>query len=226
MHLAKVCVYPGEHFTNKPKFLIRMKTRLILFCTICWILTSCNHEERQPASPPETPKSLQEKQGSGDVFLSKRKNGDDLVETMYEELTDKNPALKEFEATLEQLPGNKADSLKGFNEYTANNLSYYSSANSHAGHIQDSVLREKLKALIAASESRYRKKIASDSSFIIDLDVKTASLEDLHQVLKLAKTLPVMEHYQDDHRPGPAPLKHILRQYEQAIQKTDSLVKK
>jgi hypothetical protein len=134
--------------------------------------------------------------------------------------------LKELETTIEELPEKKTDSIRSFNEYNQGNEDYYSSATRHIMEIRDSVLREKIKALISSSESDYKNKIVRHNALLNTIDTKALSLEDLHRVLKLTKTLPVIEHYQDDHIPGIARMQDIIRQYERAIQKTDSLIKK
>ncbi|HEX9510699.1 MAG TPA: hypothetical protein VF939_09455 [Puia sp.] len=202
-----------------------MRTPFTLIVAICWTLASCNHPQ-QPAIPvPETPKALQGKSVlSSDVRLSK-KGDNDLVEDLYKELVEKSPELKELEITIGQLPEKKADSIKSFNEYNQDNNAYYGFADRHVVEIRDSILREKIKALIIKSESAYKNKIDHHISLLDVINAKSTSLEDLHLALKITKSIAVMQQYQNDHIPGVAPLQNIIRQYEKGIQKTDSLIK-
>jgi len=58
------------------------------------------------------------------------------------------------------------------------------------------------------------------------LKEKDASLDDLHEVLKLMRTLPLITKYQRDHLPGTGPLQKILKEYQRTEGKMGEMVKK
>jgi hypothetical protein len=201
-----------------------MRTSLIVIAAIGWTLVACDRPQQPAAPAPETPKALQENSDVSLLRMSKSRDKD-LVEDLYKELAEKRPELNELEKAIGELPEKKADSLKLFDEYNQDNNAFYGSADRHVSQIRDSVLREKIKTLIAKSESAYKDKAARHSSLIDAINAKTASLEDLHLALKITKTITVIERYQNEHIPGTAPLQNIIRQYEKEIKKTDSLIK-
>ena len=58
------------------------------------------------------------------------------------------------------------------------------------------------------------------------IDGRQVSMDDLHAVLKLTRTLPVMEQYQKGHLPGVGPLQHILEEYEATVRQEERLIQK
>lgn len=205
---------------------------LLLFVFCCTFI-SCGHTNEQSATVPpdspkaETPKALQEKSSLGDVSLgSSSSRGDDLVESLYRELAKKDPALVELEAHLERLPDKRLDSTKLFNTFNEKNQEYYGSARRYTDNIKDSVLRKKMEALIAASDTAYESRTARHRRLLAGIDGKQLSMDDLHAVLKLTRTLPVMEQYQKGHLPGVGSLQHILEEYEGTVRQEEKLIEK
>jgi len=201
-----------------------IKQPLALLIALCWTLISCNHSAPSPSPAKETPKALQEKPALSEISLSKR-GPQDLVESLYQEQVDKNPMLKALETDIGQMPEKKADSIRPFNEYDEGNGAYYGSADRLITGIRDSILREKIKMVLANSESAYKNKTVRYKDLLSILDTRSASLADLHLVLKVARTIPIIERYQNDHLPTTLPLQHVINQYNKVIRQTDSAAK-
>ena len=202
-----------------------MRPSRSLIIAVIYLLASCNEPDQPSASA--APKALQEISDNtslGSSSFSKR-GGADLVERLYKEQVAKSPALQALEKTLERLPEKETDSTAAFNKYEENNEDYYSSAGKDVTEIKDSLLREKIKMLLASSESAYKNKVGPLSKLMAVLATKDTSLQDLHLALKIVKTIPVMERYQNDHLPATDPLQYLINQYEKAIQQTNSLIK-
>ena len=198
----------------------------ILYLVAIFILAalfSCNNTHPKDPQQPETPKALQDK--SSGSFYSRR-SYNDLVESLYNELADKTPELKALESSIDKLSEGKTDSAELFDKYNKKNNSYYSSANSHITSIKDSLLRDKIKQLIDNSLLKYNNKITLHNNLLNTVNTKEITLSDLHNALKLIKTLPLIEKYQTDNLPPVKPLQNINKEYDKAIIKTDSLVQK
>lgn len=137
-----------------------MRTSLLTLIAFLMIFISCRHTDPPPAvASPATPKALQDQDPSllGEVRLaSKSSRGEDLVESLYQELAKKDSALAELEERLDKLPEKKSDSSRPFNAFDGKNNGYYGSAESHTGKIKDSALRKKMEALIAESDTAYK----------------------------------------------------------------------
>jgi hypothetical protein len=200
-----------------------MKSIIIISAFISFFFFTCKQQEGKEEPKPDTPKALQEKNSSG--YLTKSRGEEDLVESLYSELVEKTPALKELEETIEKLDIQKQDSLKSFEKFNQKNTSYYSSAKQHLGQISDSLLRLKIKSIIDNSLNNYNSKIARHKSLVSILSSKDSNLTDLHIVLKLVKTIPLMEKYQVENTPSSKPIEEVIKDFDRAIQKANTLAK-
>ena len=192
----------------------------ILFIAIA----SCNNN-RQPvaeSTPQQIPKAFKEESSS---LISKRSYEGDVIEELYNELLEKDKTLGALEDGIEKIKDNSKDSASAFNTFDSRNISFYSSATGHLGTIKDSVLKEGIKLLVDNSLTQYKTKIAIHNNLLSSINSKDITLDDLHFVLKLTKTLAVMEKYQSGNLPSAKPLEEISKAYDKVISKTDALTK-
>lgn len=198
--------------------------RILLIPIISFLFFSCKQPGKNTELTPDTPKALQEKSSSEAIF-SKRSYPDDLVESLYSELTDKTPELKDLEEMISKLEDQKSDSVESFKKFDQKNTSYYNSANQHLQQIKDSLIRKKIKSIIDSSLSAYNSKTRRYKNLISTLYLKEINLEDLHIVLKLVKTLQLIEKYQKENIPSTKSIEKVIEGFDKAIQKTDTLTK-
>jgi len=192
--------------------------------SVLFILTlfSCKQSKQEDAEKQEVPKALQEK--SIDVSsISKRSNDRDLVENLYAEIVENDDDLKKLEKDIADLKSAQNDSAEIFKGYDQKNRSYYNSAEMHISQIKDSVLRERVKMLISRSSDNYNEKTANFKNLLEEVSTKAATLADLHNILKVQTTIPVIEKYQKENLPATDPLISILKQFDKSINKVDSL---
>jgi hypothetical protein len=197
----------------------------VITCLII-ALSSCNgnHNRAAESTPTSTPVAFQDEQKDYSL-VKKRSYTDDIVDELYKELLDKNKPLSDLEDGIEKLKDNSRDSAAGFNTFDTRNNSYYNSTAAHLGSIKDSVLKEKIKQLIDNSLSKYKSKIATHNNLLSTINNKNLTLDDLHVVLKLTKTLAMMEKYQSGEMPSAKPLEDINKAYDKIIYQTDSLTR-
>jgi hypothetical protein len=201
-----------------------MKRTIIISVAFYMLLAgSCKNKRTPENNNPETPVALQEESSS---ILSKKRGSGDLVESLYAELVEKTPELKDLESQIGEFDNRSPDSLEAFERYDGKNSLYYNSAKYHYELIQDSVLKERIRSVIANSQASYASRISNDTLLISQFKNKKIHLNDLHIILKLSRTLPLIEKFQTDNRPSPEPVKSVLRVLEELIRKTDSLSKK
>jgi len=81
----------------------------------------------------------------------------------------------------------------------------------------------KIKTIIDKSLNSYDRKIAPNENLISTLGVKDKALRDLHLVLKLVKTLPMIEKYQPENKPAVKPIENVSRHFDKAIKQADTL---
>lgn len=196
-----------------------------LFFAGLLLMVSCQEKTSPDNNAQGTPEALQEEGSSSYSIASKRGYGD-LVQSLYAELAEKTPELKALEEKIQALSGSKDDSLSAFAGFDAKNRTYFTSANSHAGQIKDSVLREKTTALITAALSKYTALSSRHDSVVNYINQQETSLSDLHQVLKIVRTLPLIEQYQKSNLPPTKSLEGFAGEVTQTRRTADSLVRK
>ncbi len=184
---------------------------------------SCDNPRIHGKENQEMPKAL-EKKSSFDI-ASKRRY-DDIVASLYNEQVEKRPELKELEIKLENLSMSKEDSTNSFSVYNSTNQSYYNSANNHIDQIKDSVLRKKMQAIISASLTRYNKRISRHTALLKSIDIKELSLYDLHEILVLTTTLPLMERFQKESLPTTKSIEGYSIQLDKVLNSEKVLVQK
>jgi hypothetical protein len=201
-----------------------MKTLKIIASFIFLTLASCDNLRTEDKPKQETPKALQDKSSSLDI-VSKR-SYDDLVESLYKELADKTPELKQLEKKIDDLRKSQDDSSDLFDNYDGKNQSYFNSANRHVEQIKDSLLRDKMKNLITLSLTKYDASISRHNNILNSIETKNLTLNDLHTVLKIIRTLPIIEKYQRDNLPTIKSLEGFSKQLDEAIKYADTLTRK
>lgn len=132
------------------------------------------------------------------------------MDVLYQELLEKDINLKEIENRMTVINKEEYDSSKTFKTYNAKNSAYYTAATKYANNIKDSMLKAKMKKMIANSLAAYKNEVKDFDSLqqqIISTDVH---LEDLYNMLKLVRTLSVLEEYQRKYMPGTSSMESLL----------------
>lgn len=204
--------------------ILYMTTKICLSTILVFILTSCDNNRIQDKPRQETPKALED--NSSYDIVSKGRGSDDLLENLYNELVSKDVELKRLEVKIDDVNRSKNDSTASFNRFNGKVLSYFRSADIHVSAIEDSILREKMKLLIAGHLTKYNSRIAKHSELLKTLAINEISISDLHSVLKIVRTLPVIEKYQQDNLPTTKQLEGFIKQQDQTINLADTLIKK
>lgn len=197
-----------------------MKRELLILGLFVFMLAACGgKKERKKAIP----KVLEGKSVSADE-ISKRYNTD-LLEGLYTELVDKSPELKQLEDDIRRMGKVQKDSISAFVNYDGKNRLYFSSANTHLALIQDSVLRARIKILIDSSIAQYDTTVVPHNTLLKYIGERNVTLKDLHNVLKITKTIPMIQEYQRDNLPEAKSLEGFSKQLDRAIKQADTLSK-
>ena len=201
-----------------------MTTKLYIATILVLTFVSCDNNRTQDKPKQETPKALEDKSSSYEI-VSQRGN-DDLVESLYNELVSKDPDLKKLEDKIEDLNESKTDSMELIDKFNGKNESYFASADRHVSDIKDSLAREKIKNLLANQLTKYNSGIARHKELLKLIETKQMTIADLHNVLKIVRTLPLIDKYQKDNLPDTKSLEAYIKQQEQTIKLADTLSKK
>lgn len=198
-----------------------MKHVLLILLSF-FILLSCNQKKQQQAPAPETPKALQENGSAEFSLLSKRGYREDLVENLYAELVSTNPDLKAIEKQISYLDEARTDSIEPFNNFNQKNEEYYKDAQQRLLLLTDSALKNKISLLISNSQSKYNTQIAGHNNLLSLLNSKNIKLRDMHVILKIVKTLPLIEKYQHDNIADKKPIEETINEFDKTLNKIDS----
>ena len=187
-------------------------------------LVSCSDNRTQDTPKQETPKALEDKSSSYEI-VSKR-GYDDLVESLYSELVNRDIALKRLEDKIDELNESKNDTTELFAKFNGKNQSYFNSVDRHVSNIKDSLLRDKMKSLVSAQLTKYNTRIARHDELLKIIEAKQMTISDLHNVLKIVRTLPLIDKYQRDNLPNTKPFEGYIKRQEETIHFADTLTKK
>jgi hypothetical protein len=200
-----------------------MKSQLLPAIIVIAGFMACGDPQPAQQKSTEVPKALKEN-SDGYEFSSKR-GKDDLVENLYRELAGKSPELNALEMNIRNLQTSRFDSSKEYDNYKEPILSYYGSAKNHLEQISDSTLKEKIRQILSLSLEKYHSGTAKHDNILKSIESKNHTLNDLHTVLKIMRTLPIMEKFQKENLPGTSPLEGFEKRLDVTIKTADSLVK-
>lgn len=198
-----------------------MIPKLTLAIAILISFAACTQRSPQPKDQQVVSETL-EKEKSGS--LTKR-TADNLVVAMYNELVDKTPELQQLEKEINQAREMTVDSLAAFNEYDSKNDNYYAFAKSMSSQLHDSILGKALIAAIESSITKYNQRTANHETLRELITSKNITVSDLHMVLKILRTLPVIEQYQQKNLPPASPLQETNKELDELIRKIDAATK-
>jgi hypothetical protein len=199
-----------------------MKFTTLTTTLLCVLLAACGPKTPGQRPQPETPKALEKEYT--DVGSFSKGRGSNLVEGLYQELAAKTLELKKIDLKMQVFHESLGDSAGKFNEFDDRNLSYYNDADQYSGGIKDSLLRAKLKTVVAASMEGYKSHIAQHKALVELIDKRTIELQDLYTFLKVVRTLQVMEKYQKESLPSLKPMEHYRDSLDKGIGDLNRLI--
>jgi len=190
-----------------------MFTRII-YLVILMAFVSCSAPEQKQPQQPEPPKALQEVKT--DYSLKSSRSSGDLVQELYQELMEKDKAIKQLEDQLNSLQRTEADSTEAFTGFDEKNKTYHATAGTYLPRIGDSLLRERIRSILSNSLARYENSTVNHQQLLKQIADNKTTLNDLYIAVQLVRTLGMMEKYQQDNIPAKASLLGYIRQQEKA----------
>lgn len=182
-----------------------MRTPVIL---MCMALAACSPER---TNEPAAPKALQQPTVVGELKeYSGRSGSGDLVEALFDEALKGDPVLQQLYADIDARHRAHADSTEQWRHYEQKNQQYYADAARHSERITDTLARNPLNARINASQARYTASMSAARQLDSTYDRTRAVVADLSELVKVQRTLAMLERYQQEHRPQDATLRAEL----------------
>lgn len=201
-----------------------MRNKLCILVMFVFSLFACGDKHAKIKPIQEIPKALDEKSPAYEL-VSKR-GYDDLVETLYNELVSKDMDLKALEDKIDALNASERDSTNTFYRFNEKNQTYFKDVDKHISEINDTLIREKMKNLLTSHITQYKNSIVTHNEFINLIKDKNLTISDIHIVLKIVKTLPLIERYQQENLPNTKSLQGLIKQQDAIIKLTEKLTNK
>jgi hypothetical protein len=200
-----------------------MRSLFILLCSLTILSLSCTGKKEQQTHNEDVPEALQDNKRSGVSLSSKSYRHQNIIEQLYEELVTGNPSLQELEKNIQNVRISKQDSAIPFAEFDQKNNNYYNTTEEYINSIADSSLKQNIRGLISRSIEKYNFQVQPNKALLEIIANKDIKLSDLHKVLKLTKTVAVMEKFQQSGQPPTHPLQVVNREYDSALEQTKKL---
>jgi hypothetical protein len=83
-----------------------------------------------------------------------------------------------------------------------------------------------MKNLLTSHITQYKNSIVTHNEFINLIKDKNLTISDIHIVLKIVKTLPLIERYQQENLPNTKSLQGLIKQQDAIIKLTEKLTNK
>lgn len=158
---------------------------------------SCNGNKQQTENNEvQTPKALQDDSG-----LKSLKRGGNLITELYNELVEKSPELKKLETDLEEFQNIPSETQNIFFNYNGKSNIFYGNAEGFANQIKDSLTKKRILEIIKRSNDKYNLKSKDIDQLVKQISSSETTIEDNHNVLKIALTIPLIEKFQDENLP-------------------------
>lgn len=199
-----------------------MKINLFTLIMAVAIFISCKEKPTAQTDSAEVSKALSDKDSGTGYSIKKERY--DLLEQLYDELLQKDTNLKTLEDEIAVVKSSKFDSLQHFQRFNGKNEAYFNSAKFQANQITDSVLKKRVQQLIADKQAAYKKKIATHLALSDTIDVNDKKIGDLHRLLKITKTLPMIEQYQNK-LPNKKQMERYIAEQNNVIEKQNRSIK-
>lgn len=181
-----------------------------------------------PEQQPEVPTALQEDDMIGDIkgSFSGRGYGNDLVDALFADVLKGDTALRHLLDDLQHQYELHGDSTDDYHRFEAQNRAYYEAAMEHTAALSDSVERAEQRGLLRTSEERHRTAMARARQLDDQYQTVHKRTMDLVELIKLQRTLQLMEDYQRQEGPHDAELQAELQRIRALEQRLNEALRK
>lgn len=196
-----------------------------LFIGIAIILMSCgNHRnENKTGNKEGIAKALQDNKSV--VSSLKQYRGSNIIDELFEEAMSNDSLLRNLNDQINKHSQTSQSLFEIFDKYNGKSQNYYSVALSSSNSIMDSLIKQNLVKLINESQEKYKSKIFVFNSLTGQINKNLTSINDLYTVLKVFKTMPMIEEYQNKNIPDKSAYLKEIKQERKTINRIKDLVK-
>jgi len=159
-------------------------------------ISSCRQEDKLTATKIVETAS---KNTSSDFPIKRLRNTQDIVDGMYSEILEKNKQLKDLDKKIAEIHDDSKIMNDLYNEMINNSKDYYLEAYRKISNLHDPVAKKEVLKIMAASSEKFENKISKLKKLKDQMRFNNHKIYAYYNVLKVRKTLPEIEKYQNAH---------------------------
>ena len=201
-----------------------MITRLTFLksCILMVSIFACgNAQTENEINKSETPSALKGSRIESGSYGSRQ---NDLIEELYDDLMEESEDLKNLDDGITDQFRNKSELSSNFSNYDGKSESYYSSANYKVSMITDTILRQRIEALLKQSEKQYQNLTFESRNNLKVLTQNETAIRQYYSAMKIAMTIPVLEKFQANNLPDVAKYKSLIKRQQETIAVIDNKI--
>jgi hypothetical protein len=159
--------------------------------------------------------------------ISKERSGGErnLVDELYSQAVKQNDNLGSIEDDIDKFYKKRNDALEKYNSFISYNNRYYSDAKEKAATIAGAATKQRANDIISKSEAGYTAKLTDWQTTIATLNAGVKELTDLHALLKIMITEPMIGKYQTTAFPDNSKLNEANGDLLKVIEKIKTITK-
>lgn len=186
---------------------MRTTLPLLLLLGACGGPSTTDVPTQAPAPPPAV---FEEPASIGEVVKSRGYERGDVVERLFAEALERDTALANLLAGVDQVRAMFNDSTEAFQEFRAHNAAFHASADAHVQALADSTDRRAWSAALQENRDLLAERTAPAEALIKARTTLDTEVERLRALLMLEHALAAMRNYQQNGMPSTAGMAHTL----------------
>lgn len=198
--------------------------KLLLLVVISSFFGACSTEKakenlgKEQAVAPTSTTVLTAQNDYQPLSSFKKTRGADIITQLFDEALQKDNALAALVAKVKAMPKQQAAALTDVNTYLANNQRYWTTAQSYANNIQDTLLRKQTLSLFEQMEKQLSETMLNYKQYKVELIQKQNTLNDQYTLLQLMLTQQMMLNYLNNEKPATDDLDATVKEYDDIIE--------
>lgn len=149
----------------------------------------------------------------------------DLVDELYDQAVKQNDNLETIEEDINKFYKNKQEAVERYTSYINYNSRYYQDARAKTSSISNADTKQRGNDIILKSEAAYKAKVAELEMAMNTLITKERQLKDLHTLLKITITEPMINKSQNSSLPDKNKLNEASGELQQILDKIKTITK-
>ncbi|MBD8081546.1 hypothetical protein [Chryseobacterium caseinilyticum] len=184
------------------------------------LIFSCSEK---PENKPLENNVVDNVESSSSISLKSVRGKGNLVLNIYSEMLKNDKKLQNLEQQIENVYKNTDVVISEYENIINKSDSYYNDAEQLTRSVTDSLVKKKIEKEIKFSSEKYDLKTKKIKDLIVQINKNTSVIQDQHTIIKIRKTLPEIEKYQNAHPLKTDSLENFINKQNQLLNELRNL---